>query len=306
MNEDLRTGAPSTVLHVDGRDVPVSSLDRILFPLVGFTKTDLIGYYTAVSPALLPHLRGRPLTLHRYPEGPNGPNFYQTRCPPHPAWLRTATVSFPRTGKELAVAVIDDLPGLIWAANLAAVELHPFLGRMPDLQRPVELVFDLDPGAPAGLNQACTVALAVRDFLSASGLRSWPTLSGLKGLHVHVPLNVPVTYVETKSFARMTARSLMVRMPDLVVDQMSRQHRTGKVFVDWSQNDPGKSTVVPYSLRGGAVPTVAAPVSWPEVEAASAGGVAGAIRPNEVLARIATQGDLIRDAVGLQQRLAAA
>jgi bifunctional non-homologous end joining protein LigD len=234
-----------------------------------------------------------------------GPDFYQTRCPPHPAWLRTATMSFPRTGKVLIVAVIDDLPGLIWAANLAAVELHPYLGTVPDLDQPVELVFDLDPGPPAGLGHACTVGLAVRDLLAVSGLRSWPSLSGLEGMHVHVPLNVPITYRETKSFARATARSLVARMADLVVDQMARELRTGKVLVDWGQNDPGKSTVAPYSLRGRAVPTVAAPVSWAEVETRAEGGVVGALHPSDVLTRIATEGDLMRDAVGLQQRLAA-
>lgn len=274
------------MLDAGGRRVPVSSLDRVLYPRTGFTKADLIVYYLAVAGALLPYLRGRPLTLHRYPEGMAGPHFFQTRCPPHPPWLRTARLSYPRTGKSFDSPVIDDVAGLVWAGNLAAVELHPFLGRLPGLDRPTDMVFDLDPGAPAGLAQACAVALRVRELLDRAGLAGRPKVSGGKGVHVHAPLPAPAAYAETKAFARGAARTLARQTPDAVVDAMPRQRRAGRVFVDWSQNDPGKSTVAPYSLRGGPVPRVAAPVSWAEIEDAAAGRAALVFSPGDALARL--------------------
>ena len=288
---------------VGGRRLPVSSLDRVLYPN-GFTKAELIDYYTAVADAVLPHVRGRPVTLQRYPSGVGGPHFYQTRCPPHPGWLRTATMHFPTSGKTFEAPVLDDVAALVWAANLATIELHPFLGRVERLDRPSQLVFDLDPGPPAGFAQASAVAVQVRAMLAEVGLRSWPKTSGAKGLHVHVPLDESATYRETKGFARAVAATLARDRPDRVVDRMARALRPGKVFVDWSQNDPGKSTVAPYSLRGLRVPTVATPLTWDEVAAAATGReVRPASGPEEVRRRLERYGDLLAPALTVGQRL---
>ena len=261
----MSTGTGTTTVEVDGRRLQVSSLDRVLWPATGTTKAELLQHYLAVAPLLLPHLAGRPLTLHRFPQGVSGPHFFQTRTPPHPPWLRTATLSYPRTGKTFSAPVVDDLAGLVWAVNLTTVELHPFLGRLPDLARPTALVLDLDPGAPAGLLEACRVALLLRAELDALGLVSWPKTSGGKGLHVYVPVT-GASYEQTKSLARRLARRLAEVHPDLVVERMTRSLRAGRVLVDWSQNDAGKSTVAPWSVRGQPVPTVSMPVDWDEVQ----------------------------------------
>ena len=292
-------------VDVGGRVVRVSSLDRILWPYVGFTKADMLDYYVSAAPALLPHLAGRPLTLHRFPDGVGGPHFFQTRTPPHPAWVRTATMQFPRTGKTFDVPIVDNLPALVWATNLSTVELHPFLARAERLDQPTVAVFDLDPGLPAELVAACRVALLVRAELDSAGLQSWPKTSGGKGLHVYVPLNTAVRYDQTKAFARELARRLAGRHPDQVVDRMTRSLRPGKVLVDWSQNDPGKSTVAPYSLRALRVPTVSMPVTWDEVTAVATGGDGRLLAwgPAQALRRLATVGDLFAPVLSTPQCL---
>jgi bifunctional non-homologous end joining protein LigD len=290
-------------VEVGGRRLPVSSLDRVLYPN-GFTKAELIDYYTALADAVLPHVRDRPITLHRYPNGVGGPHFYQTRCPPHPPWLRTATMHFPTSGKTFEAPVLDDVAALVWAANLATIELHPFLGRAEQLDRPTQLVFDLDPGPPAGFAQASAVGVRVRAMLAEVGLRSWPKTSGVKGLHLHVPMDGSATYAETKAFARAVAATLARDQPDRVVDRMARTLRAGKVFVDWSQNDPGKSTVAPYSLRGLREPTVATPVTWDEVAAAATGDEPPpAFGPQQARRRLERYGDLLASMLTVGQRL---
>ena len=260
------TGATSTAtVEVDGRRLQVSSLDRVLWPATGTTKAELLQYYLAVAPRLLPHLADRPLTLHRYPQGVGGKHFFQTRTPPHPPWLRTVVLSFPRTGKTFEAPVIDDLAGLVWAVNLTTVELHPFLARVSELARPTAMVLDLDPGLPAGLLDACRVGLLLRAELDALGLASYPKTSGGKGLHVYVPV-ADGTYDATKALARRLATELAAAHPDLVVERMTKSLRVGRVLVDWSQNDAGKSTVAPWSVRGQSLPAVSVPVSWCEVE----------------------------------------
>lgn len=252
-------------VEVEGRRLQVSSLDRVIWPQTGTTKAHLLEHYLAVAPLLLPHLRDRPVTLHRFPAGVTGKHFFQTRTPPHPEWLRTVTLSYERTGKVFEAPVVDDLAGLVWAVNLTTVELHPFLGTVGALDRPTALVLDLDPGAPAGMLQACEVGLLLRAELDALGLVSYPKTSGGKGLHVLVPVQ-GATYDRTKALARQLATALAQRRPDLVVERMTKSLRQGRVLVDWSQNDPGKSTVAPWSARGHALPTVSVPVTWEEVE----------------------------------------
>jgi bifunctional non-homologous end joining protein LigD len=258
-------------VDVGGRTLQVSSLDRVLWPATGTTKAELLEHYLAAAPLLLPHVVGRPLTLRRFPQGVGGKHFFQTRTPPHPPWLRTVTLTYPRTGKTFESPVLDDLAGLVWAVNLTTIELHPFLGRVDDLGAPTALVLDLDPGPPAGLLAACRVALLLRDELDARGLASYPKTSGGKGLHVYVPVR-GATYDATKALARRLAQELAAAHPDLVVERMTKALRVGKVLVDWSQNDPGKSTVAPWSVRAQLRPTASVPVAWEEVESAHRAG----------------------------------
>jgi bifunctional non-homologous end joining protein LigD len=297
------------VLPLEGRSVRVTHLERLLFPAVGFTKGDLIAYYLRVAPRILPHLVGHPVTLRRFPTGWSGPDFFQSRAPSTPAWVRTTELHFPRTGKRFDAVVVDGAASLLWAANLSTVEFHPYMGCVDALERPTAAVFDLDPGPPAGLRECALVAVALRADLDRLGLSSVVKTSGGLGLHVYVPLGGGDTFVETKAFAHALARVLRRAMPDLVVDVMARAERPGKVFVDWGQNDPGKSTVAPYSLRGFDVPTVSMPVAWTEVEAVAAGGDATALvfDVRRALDRIATgAGDAFAGAVATTQSLPSA
>jgi bifunctional non-homologous end joining protein LigD len=277
-------------VDVDGRVVAVSSLERVLWPATGTTKAELLEHYLQVAPLLLPHLVDRPVTLHRFPTGVTGKHFFQTRTPPHPDWVRTVTLSYDRTGKTFETPVIDDLASLVWAVNLTTIELHPFLARVDSLDQPTAMVLDLDPGLPAGMLQVCEVALLLRDELDVPAhVKS----SGGKGLHLHVPV-AGVSYDDTKALARQLARTLTARRPDLVVDRMTKSLRTGRVLVDWSQNDPGKSTVAPWSVRGAARPWVSVPLTWDEVEEAlrSRDPRPLLVELADVPARIAQHGDL--------------
>jgi bifunctional non-homologous end joining protein LigD len=290
-------------------ELRVSSLDRVLWPEVGFTKAHLLDYWLKVAPVLLPHLRGRPLTLHRFPEGYGGPHFFQTRTPPRPSWIRTQRMWTFTSGKDVDAPVIDDERGLVWAAQLSTLELHPYLSCAERLDRPDVAVFDLDPGPPAGLVDACALAVELHDLLADLGLTSRAKTSGGKGVHVYVPVDASAhTYDDTKAFARAVAGILVQRHPDRVVDRMATALRAGKVFVDWSQNDPGKSTVVAYSTRAVLpVPTVSTPVSWDELRDAVTAGSADALwfGPDDVLDRVRDHGDLFAGALAGDQRLPA-
>jgi bifunctional non-homologous end joining protein LigD len=244
----------------------------VLLPLARFTKRDLIAYYLRVAPLIVPHLAGHPVTLHRFPNGPAGPDFYQSRAPSTPPWVRRTTLHFPRTGKTFDAVVIDDAASLIWAANLSTVEFHPYLGLAGAVDRPRAIVFDLDPGPPAALAHCAVVAIALRALLDGLGLESLVKTSGATGLHVYVPLAGRDDYETTKPLARAIAARLRAQLPDLVIDVMTRSARTGKVFIDWAQNDRGKSTVAPYSLRGLPVATVSMPLEWDEVRRVAEGG----------------------------------
>jgi bifunctional non-homologous end joining protein LigD len=292
---------------VAGRRLKLSNLDKVLYPAVGFTKAQALDYYARISPVLLPHLKGRPLTLKRYPEGVEGGHFYQKRCPAHrPSWVRTAPVWSARHRGTVDYCLIDDLATLIWAANLADLELHTSLSRVAAPERPTVMVFDLDPGAPAGLVECCELALVVRAVLRKNGLESFAKTSGAKGLQVYVPLSTQVGYDDTKSFARSLAEALERRQPDRVVSRMQKALRPGKVFVDWSQNDFHKTTVCVYSLRAGKRPTVSTPVTWGEVQKAVRRRDAKPLHftADEVLVRVAKMGDLFAPVERLKQRLA--
>ncbi len=290
------------------REVRFSNREKVLYPAAGLTKGEVIDYYEAVAPAILPHLAGRPLTFVRYPDGVDGKHFFQKRAPAHrPEWVHTAAVQHGR--REIEFCVIDDVPSLLWAANLAALELHPSLSLASAPEAPTVLAFDLDPGAPAGLRECCRVALAVRDLFGALGLHSVVKTSGSKGLQVYVPLNGSATYEETKPFARAVARVLEREHPELVVSRMTKSLREGRVLIDWSQNDRAKTTVCVYSLRARERPAISTPLRWEEVEAAlrrrRRGEVELSCEPRELLARVARDGDLFGAALTLKQELPA-
>jgi bifunctional non-homologous end joining protein LigD len=287
-------------VEVEGRRLSLSNLDKVMYPAVGFTKGQLIDYYTRIAPAVLPHLRDRPLTLKRYPNGVEGQHFYEKRCPPHaPEWVRRQEAS------GINFCICDDLPTLVWLANLADLELHPSLSLVDDINRPTVMAFDLDPGPPAGLVECCEVALLLREALDHLGLESFAKTSGSKGIQVYVPLNVDdVDYDSgTKLLSNALARHLEGEHPELIVSSQKKELRRGKVLIDWSQNDEHKTTVAVYSLRARERPTVSTPLEWAEVEAADPGALV--FESDDVLARVDERGDLFAPVAELQQALPA-
>ncbi len=298
--ERLPDGALAVV--TDGRRLKITNWEKVLFPQTGFTKGDLISYYARIAPAVVPHLRDRPLTLKRYPNGVDEPYFYEKQSPSHrPEWVQTSKIG----GVNYTVA--QDRATLIWLANLADVELHTSLAFAAEPQRPTMLVFDLDPGAPAGIVECCEVALVLRGLFAQLRLESVVKTSGSKGMQVYVPLNAPTGYEQTKPFARRIAELLEQRLPELVVSRMTKRLRAGRVLVDWSQNDAHKTTVTVYSVRARERATVSAPVSWDEVSACRDGGDPELLsfETEQVLARHDRDGDLFAPLLSLEQRLPA-
>jgi bifunctional non-homologous end joining protein LigD len=289
-------------VEVEGRRLSLSNLDKVMYPASGFTKGQLIDYYTRVAPVLLPHLRDRPLTLKRYPNGVEGGHFYEKQCPSHrPEWVRSEPVEL--SSKTIHFCICDDLPTLVWLANLADLELHPSLSNVPDVEHPTVMAFDLDPGPPAGVAECCEVALILRDALGRIGLECFPKTSGSKGIQVYVPLNVDgVDYDHgTKPLSQALARHLEAEHPKLIVSSQKKELRKGKVLIDWSQNDEHKTTVSVYSLRARERPTVSTPLDWAEVEAADADALV--FEAGDVLERVEERGDLFAPVVELEQRL---
>lgn len=294
-------------LDVAGRKVAVSNLDKVFYPKVGFTKGQVIDYYIRISEVLLPHLKDRPISLKRYPEGVEGFFFYEKQCPSHrPDWVKTAKVA-KTEGGAIDYCVMNDLPALVWAANLADLELHTFLHRAKAIDKPTALAFDLDPGAPADIVQCCQVGVWLKEVFDALDLESFPKTSGSKGLQIYVPLNTAVTYEKTKAFAHTLALLLEKRHPELVVSRMQKVLRKGKVLVDWSQNDDKKTTINVYSLRAKERPTVSTPVTWKEVVATVKKKRAESMSfdSEEVLRRVKKYGDLFEPVLTLKQKLPA-
>ena len=291
-------------VEVDGRRLSLSNLGKVLYPDVGFTKGQVIDYYTRVAPVLLPHLRGRPLTLKRYPNGVQSQYFYEKQCPSHrPEWVRTAPI---RAGsKTIDFCLCEDLPTLVWAANLADLEIHPSLARADAYHSPTVVAFDLDPGPPATVVECAEVAVRLRAALRGVGLECFPKTSGSKGMQVYAPLNTPTDYDHVKPFALAVAQALERAEPDLAVSDMKKTLRTGKVFVDWSQNDEHKTTVCVYSLRAMPQPTASTPITWDEVEAVRASGDPADLvfTSDDVLARVAEHGDVFAPVLELVQPL---
>ncbi len=293
-------------VEIEGCRLKLSNLEKVLYPKVGFTKAQVIDYYVRIAPVLLPHVRDRPMTLKRYPNGVDGMHFYEKRCPPHrPDWVQTAPVWSHGRGANIDFCLFNDLPTLVWAANLADLELHPYLHMKDELTRPTVIAFDLDPGPPADIVACCRVGQEIRELFESMGLASYPKTSGSKGLQIYVPLNSPVTYDDTKAFARAVAEQLEKRAPDRVVSKMLKALRTGKVLVDWSQNDEHKTTVGVYSLRAKERPTVSTPVLWSEVERCLKKRDPSVLtfEWDEVLRRVDEFGDLFEPVLTLQQEL---
>ncbi len=304
--EPFRVPTAATELDLDGRKVRVTNLGKVLYPAPGFSKAAVIDYYARIADVLLPHLRQRPVTLKRYPDGVDGKFFYEKQAPIHrPPWLQTAPVWSHARGGEIDYCLLNDRASLVWAANLASLELHPFLHRAPRLTRPESVVFDLDPGPPASIVECCTVALALRKFFAAHGLECCAKTSGSKGLQLFVPLNTATTYAKTKPFAQHVAEEMRESAPQLIVTQMRRALRGGKVFIDWSQNDPHKTTVSVYSLRARPAPTVSTPVTWAEVQkcARTRDPQMLVFDSTAVLQRVKRRGDLFAPLLTLRQRL---
>jgi bifunctional non-homologous end joining protein LigD len=300
--------AASRQVEVDGRELKLTNLDKVLYPEAGFSKGEVVDYYAKVAPAMIPHLAGRAVTLRRFPEGVDDLDaaFFEKRCPKHrPKWVKTARVEAgPHAGK-IDFCVCDSLPTLVWMAQLAAIELHPSLSLSRAPKRPTVLAFDLDPGPPADIVDCCRVGLRLREMFAHFGVESFPKTSGSKGLQIYVPLNQRASYETTKPFAKAIAQLLEKQTPDEVVSKMKKVERKGKVFVDWSQNHQRKTTIAVYSLRARERPTASTPVTWEEVEHAAESGDAASLvfEAGEVLKRVEQYGDLFAPVLELEQEL---
>jgi bifunctional non-homologous end joining protein LigD len=287
---------------VAGRTLSLSNLDKVLYPEAGFTKSQVIDYYARIAPVMVPHVEGRCMTLRRWPNGVDQQSFFQKTCPGHrPDWVPVALG--PGDGDNgINYCRLDEPAALVWTANLAALELHAPMARSDDLESPTMLVFDLDPGPGTGIPECCRVALALRDILAAVGLIGLPKTSGSKGLQLYVPLNQPHTHRHASGFALAAGQMAMRELPDLVVVDMAKNLRNGKVFIDWSQNARHKTTIAPYSLRARPRPTASTPLHWDEVEEGAA-GTALSFEADEVLRRVEEHGDLFAPALDLEQTL---
>ncbi len=300
-----------TIVEVQGRKLKLTNLDKVLYPATGFTKGQVLDFYVRIAPALVPHLAGRALTMKRYPEGVDQEFFFEKNAPMHrPDWVKTAPIWSESNHRTIHLVLADDLPTLVWIANLASIELHPSLSLAADIRTPTMIVFDLDPGPPANIVQCAQVGLWVREIFDHFGLKSFPKTSGSKGMQIYVPLNSAIlpaktSYEQTKSFAHAVARLLEQEHPELVVSDMKKAVRTNKVFVDWSQNDEHKTTISVYSLRAREHPTVSTPVTWEEVEQALKKKDAGRLvfEAKDVLARVEKMGDLFEPVLKLKQKL---
>lgn len=294
-----------TEVKVGRKLLTLSNLDKVFYPKTGFTKGDLISYYHDMAETVLPHLKDRPITLKRYPDGVDGSFFYEKQCPSHaPEWIKTTPVE-KGNGEIIRYCVIQDAPSLVWAANMANLELHPFLHKARSLTKPTALVFDLDPGPPADVLNCCRVALLIRDLFQELKLETFVKTSGSKGLQLAVPLNTPVHYDRTKEWALAVAQLLATRFPKEIVSKMTRTLRKGKVFIDWSQNDDTKTTVAVYSLRAKEKPTVSTPLEWEEVERAHRRKKAAELvfEVDDVIKRVRAKGDLYAPVLKMKQKL---
>jgi len=296
----------SPVIEIQGRQLKLSNLDKVLYPANGFTKGQVIDYYARVAPVIVPHLGGRPLTLKRYPNGVDSEFFFEKNATAHrPEWVQTAPLWSEHNRRTINYILANDLPTMVWMANLAAIELHPSLSLAKEINCPTMMVFDLDPGPPANIVHCAQVGLWLREIFEHFGLQSFPKTSGSKGLQIYVPLNTPTGYEDTKSFAHALARLLEDQHRELVVSDMKKELRKGKVLVDWSQNDQHKTTIAVYSLRARERPTVSTPVKWGEVEQLfkKKDPALLVFEAEQALKRVEKLGDLFEPVLKLKQKL---
>ncbi len=296
----------SPTVEIEGKHLKLSNLEKILYPAAGFTKGQVIDYYVRVAPVLLPHLKGKPLTMKRYPGGVNEEFFFEKNAPKHrPDWIKTAPIWSYGNNRNVNYILANDLATLVWVANLASLELHPSLSLAKDIDCPTMMVFDLDPGPPANMVQCAQVGIWLRAIFEHFGLQSFPKTSGSKGLQIYVPLHTPTNYNKTKPFAHALARLLEEEHPELVVSDMKKALRTGKILVDWSQNDEHKTTVSVYSLRARERPTVSTPLKWEEVERVLAKKDPKLVvfETRQVLERVDKYGDLFEPVLNIKQKL---
>ena len=296
-------------VEVEGKELKLSNLDKVIYPKTGFTKGEMVDYYAKVAPAIVPHLSGRAVTLRRFPEGVEDLDaaFFEKRCPKHrPKWVKTAKVQAGPQAGVIEFCVCDSLPTLIWMAQLAALELHPSLSLSRAPKRPTVVAFDLDPGPPADVVDCSRVALRLREVLSQLKLESFVKTSGSKGMQLYVPLNTKATYEETRPFAQALAQLIAKQDPENILAKMGKKtDRSGKVFIDWYQNNERKTTISVYSLRARERPTCSTPVTGEEVEAVAESGDGSSLvfEANDVLGRIEQHGDLFAPVLELEQQL---
>jgi bifunctional non-homologous end joining protein LigD len=296
----------SPVVEIEGKHLKLSNLEKVLYPTTGFTKGQVIDYYVRIAPVLVPHLKGKPLTMKRYPGGVNEEFFFEKNAPKHrPDWIKTAPIWSYGNKRNVNYILANDLATLVWVANLASLELHPSLSLAKDIDCPTMMVFDLDPGPPADMVQCAQVGIWLRGIFEHFGLQSFPKTSGSKGLQIYVPLHTPTNYNKTKPFAHALTRLLEEEHPELVVSDMKKALRTGKVLVDWSQNDEHKTTVSVYSLRARERPTVSTPLKWEEVERVLAKEDPKLVvfEALQVLERVDKFGDLFAPVLSIKQKL---
>jgi bifunctional non-homologous end joining protein LigD len=302
----MAQAASATAVEIDGRQLKLSNLDKVLYPEAGFTKGEVIDYYARVAPTMLAHVGDRGVTLRRYPNGVDAASFFEKRCASHrPGWVPVCLGPGDRTG-AIEYCRLDSRAALVWSANMAALEVHAPMARCDDIETPTMVVFDLDPGTPADLHDCCEIALWIADTLEPLGLRSWPKTSGSKGLQLYLPANRRgLTHEQASSFAQAVAQALENHHRDRVTSNMNKQVRTGRVFIDWSQNSRHKTTVAPYSLRARPQPTVSTPVTWEEVEACADGELDLVFEAADVLARVDEHGDLFAETLTVEQDIPA-
>jgi bifunctional non-homologous end joining protein LigD len=305
-SKSAAAAAVPSSLMVGRKKVDLSNLQKVLYPEAGFTKGQVVDYYLRIAPYMLPHLKNRPLTLKRYPNGVDDMFFYEKRCPVHrPSWVTTGKVWSEGNNDYISYCVVNDAATIVWLANLACLEMHTLLSRLPKADVPTSMVFDLDPGPPADILDSIRIGLLMRDVLSRVGLQSFAKTSGSKGLHLWVPLNTPVTFDRTKEFAHAIALLMEREHPKQVLSMMSKSQRQGKVFIDWSQNDDHKTTACVYTLRAKSQPTVSTPVTWEELEAALNKKDPGRVTftADQTLKRVEKLGDLFEPVLKLKQKL---
>lgn len=291
------------MIEIDGHELSLSNLDKVIYPETGFTKAEVINYYVRIAPTMLAHIADRGVTLRRYPNGPDGESFFEKRCPKHrPEWVPVALGPGDKGG-EIGYCRLDSIAALAWSANLAALEIHGPMARCDDIENPQMVVFDLDPGAPADIVDCCRVALQIREVMTALGLQLWPKTSGSKGLQLYLPVNGPLTHEAAGGFALAVAQLLERQDPKRITSNMEKTHRSGRIFIDWSQNSRHKTTIAPYSLRARSRPTVSTPVSWDEVAACAAGQDPLVFDAPAVLARVDGLGDLFAPTLTVVQQL---